>query len=511
MKLSIYSIFDRLDLEEGFLIAEDKVRFNLGGVRLYTDFISELKKDLIYVITAEQLQKIQPTEDATFICLGLMDRDQLKTDVSVIFFPKEGNIHKIHESVQQVFDDYNHWMEDINNSILDGASLQSTLDKSSRYLKNPIALFDNCQGLLMKSGDLNSNNLDSIWSYVLEKGYSFKETEENVLKRKTRENRYPFYYHSPDVYRNISRLIAPIYYKDTLFGVLAMTELNAPFSKAEYAHLCLTKEIMENALKVDNEYMVRSETPWYMHRLVVGKYIDPNIASYHMGLEGRKTKEKFFLWCFSMREHDEDSKNIIGFMNHLSNLYTSSITFYHEHMILICDYDLTHYEDPHFHKIVTDFLERTKIKASKSAIFNEIFELSLAFKQCQISDNFGRDYGHTINSFDKIFTDIVLSSIEKNIKLEVLVSSDIGLLDPSKINERELIQTLLAYIVNGKNLSATAQNLNIHRHTVVYRLNKIANSTGIVLENLKDDALFQLYLSCKILLRADTKGIGKIL
>ncbi|WP_420840493.1 hypothetical protein [Acetobacterium wieringae] len=41
----------------------------------------------------------------------------------------------------------------------------------------------------------------------------------------------------------------------------------------------------------------------------------------------------------------------------------------------------------------------------------------------------------------------------------------------------------------------------MHRHTVVYRLKNIQKLTGLNYEMLQDDMMFQLFLSCGILLR----------
>lgn len=506
MKLSVYMIYDSIASDGSYLIANGIVNFNLYGVRYYSNSSSKMSEELIYIIKAEELLNIQSNDKLTFICLGEIDRELLDENWSVIVLSSNKNIHKIFEQVQENFEKYRSWRDDINKSIFNKEPLQSILDKSSINLRNPVALFDNCQGLLIKSGNLGSSKLDYIWSFVLEKGYSLNETEGTVLKQKVNLSRKPFYYNSPDIHRKIKRLIAPIYIDDTYFGVLAMTELNAPFSESEYANLCIIQDIVQNALKVSNEYLISAETPWFLHRLVVGKYIDTTIISYHLSLVGRKVKEKFFLWCFSLHEDEDDGDKVIKkYLNHLSIIFKSSITFYHENVILVCDYDLNHYENMYFQKTIQDFLIRTKLKASKSMIFNDIFEIYFAFKQCKIANEYGRNDNLLINSFKSKYSEYILSSIEKNIRLEVLVSSDIRLFDPVDINHKELLHTLQAYIINGRNLSATAKNLNIHRHTVVYRLNKIVNITGLDLDNIDEDTLFYLYLSCKILLRNISK------
>ena len=503
MKLSIHIIYDRIITMDSQLIATEDILFNLSGVRHYLDSSQILYENLIYIIKADQLSSLTYSANLNFICLGDIDKSLINDKWSIIIMPTTNNdADNLFGKIQDIFEEYNEWINDINNRIFNWDSLQSILDRSSIYLKNPFALFDNGQGLLMTTGNLSLNKLDSIWSYVLQKGYSFKETEGGFLQHKVKMSHKPFYYNSPDIHSSINRLIAPIIVRNSFFGVLAMTELISPLSKSEYANLCLVQEIIQNTLKITDEYFLNSDTPWYIYNLITEKHVDYNVVSYHLGLSGKKVEDKFFLWCFSPSNNNTDEDfRIQSYLHHLSKIFKSSITFYHENMILVCDYNLSNYQDLHFENLILDFLTRTNLKASISMIFNNIFEISYAFNQCQISNEFHGEKNSQIISFNEIYFNYILSIIEKDTKLDFLVASQIRILDSNVPYNRELLLTLQTFIINGKNITTTAKALNIHRHTVVYRLNNISQITGINFEQLDENTMFQLYLSCRILLR----------
>lgn len=502
MKLSIQNIYDRVATTDSYLVGNEVILFNLLGVRCYPGTSSKLSKDLLYIIKADQLLAFTTNTNLNFICLGNIDNSLIKDKWSIIVMPSNEDEDRLLEKVQSVFEEYNLWIEDINSAIFEGDSLQSILDKSSIYLKNPVALFDNSHGLLMKTSNIIGNDLDSIWSYVLEKGHSFKETEENFLTHKISTSHKPFYYKSPDIHGDITRLIAPIMVKDSYFGVLAMTELINPLSKSEYANLCLVQGIIENALKVNDEYFSYSDAPWYLYRLLTEKHVDHSIVSHHLGLLGKKAEEKYFLWCFSPTENSNNIDfSIQSYLQHISKLIESGIAFCHENMILVCDYNLSNYRDTHFTTKILEYLDRTGFRASISMVFNNIFEISHAFYQCQISNEYSGQKNALISSFNEVYSDYILSAIEKNTKLDILVIPEIRNLHPNEPYNRELLLCLQTFVINGKNITATAKDLNIHRHTVVYRLNNINKITGIDFECLNEDAMFQLYFSCKILLK----------
>lgn len=503
MKLSIHVIYDRIVSEESHLISDENVCFNLSGVRFYSSYSPILSKELLYIIKADQLSSVSSDSRLNFICLGDLDRTLINDKWSVITLPSVDDEYNIFEIVQGVFEEYNQWINDINNSIFNGDSLQTILNKSSIYLKNPVALFDNCQGLLMKTGELTINKLDSIWSYVLEKGYSFKETEDTFLQKKIKLSHKPFYYNSPDIHNAVNRLIAPIFIENSFFGTLAMTDLNTSFSKSEYANLCLVQEIIQNALKVTDEHVLNPEMPLHIYKLITGQHIDYSVVSYHLSLREQKVEDEFFLWCFSASQNNKinDDFSIKSYLYHISDLFKSGIIFCHENMILVCDYNLNNYYDSQFEKIINDFLSRTELNSSISDIFSNIFEINYAFNQCQISNQFFKENITQIIRFSEIYFDYILSIIEKSINLDVLVAPEIRKLNLSEPYTKELLLSLQAFLINGKNITSTAKVLNIHRHTAVYRLNNISKITGIHFENLDENSIYQLYLSCRILLK----------
>ncbi|HCX64780.1 MAG TPA: hypothetical protein DHN33_06175 [Eubacteriaceae bacterium] len=506
MKLSMDTVIDSLHDSSGYYLREkDNDQCLYSGSRIFRKEI-DLSSDWIYIIEANHLMQLTKDQDLSFICVGNLKINIVNDKWNVFVLPEQEDIVFIYESVQNVFNKYNNWIEEINQLIFNKKSLQDIFNKACQHLKNPVALFDNCQGLLMTSGQIFSNKLDSVWSFVMEKGYAFKEPVDTLIKSKLYKKKKPFFYNSPDRHQNINRLIAPVFIEDRFFGVLAMTDLNASFSKAEYDNFRIVQEIMQNAIKFGEDYIVNMDTPWFLHRLVVGKSIDKTIVSYHLGIMGRKTDENFFLWSLSMKNYDHSGDvKIHDYLNHIAGIFQNGIVFHYENTILICDYDLSHYEDAEFFKTIEDFITRTNIKASISLIFNNIFELFYAYKQCQIADEFGENEKYKVNRFTDRYMDYILSIIEKNVRLDVIVFSNIRQINPMNDNGVELLNTLRTHITTGRNFSATAKELNIHRHTVVYRLKKIENLTNIDLDNADGDRLFQYYLSCEILLRNSNK------
>src|SRR5699024_4890212 len=117
MKLSIHIVYDRINSAESYLISDENVFLDLIGVRLYSSSPTILSKELLYIIDATELLSLSSEEDLNFICLGDVDKDLISDKWSVIVLPSVHDEYNVFEIVQGVFEEYNQWITNINNSI----------------------------------------------------------------------------------------------------------------------------------------------------------------------------------------------------------------------------------------------------------------------------------------------------------------------------------------------------------------------------------------------------------
>lgn len=68
------------------------------------------------------------------------------------------------------------------------------------------------------------------------------------------------------------------------------------------------------------------------------------------------------------------------------------------------------------------------------------------------------------------------------------------LIEYDKENDSHLIETLRYYFANSCNISKTANNMYLHRNTVVYRINRIQELCNCDLTNVDTIVLFSLSL-----------------
>lgn len=513
MKLSIHIIYEELFLEKGTLVANDEIAFDLSGIRLYRESHCDLAEHYIYIVTQEQFLSINSTTSLNLICIGFPENIYSANKYqTVLFLTEDTDPFDVLSQIQNLFDRYQEWTNTINQAILQGKSLQYILDLCSTFLKNPIALFDNQQSLLMKAGTIPGNAVGSLWDYVLKKGYSPKEAEFEFLKTQLQNNQKPFYYRSRDQYRNINRLIAGLHLHRTLFGCLAISDITAPITKSEYANMCYIQEFMEIALFHSDEYKSYvSETPWYITQLLQGNSVERSVISYNFSQKGKRLDQSYFIWTFLPLEQTiTDTFSIDDFLTSFNRHFQTEYVFNFKSEIIVIDYKLENYDQESYLEHLIDFLSVSGFKGAFSMIFHDISELHQAFRQCQIALDDSHQINALIYDFRKRYVNYILDSIHKKTDINDLLYPGIkGLLQKDESYGLELLHCLQEYIIHGKNISATAESLFVHRHTVMYRLNNISQIMKIDFSPLDEDSLLHIYLSCRMLINHHNESSKK--
>lgn len=101
----------------------------------------------------------------------------------------------------------------------------------------------------------------------------------------------------------------------------------------------------------------------------------------------------------------------------------------------------------------------------------------------------------------------LLFQLEGHPDLDTFVEETLGaLIDYDKAHHSNLLQTLSAYFANGGNLSQTAEALFVHRNTLQYRMERIAQISALDLANPETKLAVHLALKAYRLLHPEGEG-----
>lgn len=105
-------------------------------------------------------------------------------------------------------------------------------------------------------------------------------------------------------------------------------------------------------------------------------------------------------------------------------------------------------------------------------------------------------YGAIVSPGENVhfYKDFVLLSLLSDLPKQTLEKSLDSLLErnaESVFSDRELMETAEEFMKNSLNISETSRNMYVHRNTLIYRLDKIENETGLNLRKFSDALAFR--------------------
>ena len=94
-------------------------------------------------------------------------------------------------------------------------------------------------------------------------------------------------------------------------------------------------------------------------------------------------------------------------------------------------------------------------------------------------------------------------------EIHELVAATLGdVIDPINNARTDLLRTLIAYLEHGAGISVTATAMQTHRHTISYRLGRIAQLTGHDPQTAYGQAQLSLGLQALAIRRAMTEPVA---
>lgn len=510
MRLNIEIIFEKIRQPDSKLYLKKETKqqnlFPLSGVRLWQHGPTNLRTDILYLCNYTDYcsQKKMLPEDCSLLITGRLGTDPVLPDTgSFILHNSSEEPLTLLEKIQSIFDTYTEWMEAINSALLGNQSLQDLFNLSAKFLKNPLAMFDSAQTLIMTTGTFGDKSPDSVWQEAFKLGYALKGTDTNYLENKLANDSMPFFYNSSDSHSKIRRLIAPLRVNHTRIGILGMTELQAPIDRVEYYNVHLVQIIMERAftLKQQNNFFT-SDTPKYLFQLLQGECPPLDLVSYQLSLFGQSVNSPFTLWVLISLDSSDSAHSVFKHYQSIQRLFPEDLLFFYENRLLVCSFHTDLSKSEVFLSNLSTRLGYLGLLAVYSMDFYNFTHLHHAYQQCAI----------TLLRQDLIVGKIYPASeslidyIKRNLEQLPMAS---GLLHPGTILLTEqnpdygiqLLKTLQAYCMCGGNISAAAKVLFIHRHTMLYRMECISKIAHIDFNSLKAIDYLYINISCMLLLK----------
>ena len=468
-----------------------------------------LRQNVCYVCDYRKLRFYDPHIDmAPLICVmeaGSMFRSVFFTDRTVIAVSglKIAELMELLIGVSYKFGGRSSPMAESAYELLECSGIQQLLDKGLEILGNPLMITDDNQKIIACAdhGNVDEAPYSEILAMeYLPVGHPWLEENDSVVKN---ANDHPFTCEGNG--RLPTVMVKRLRVGGKTEGYLHVFQFNRPFAQEDTPIVDLLGSLLAVELRSlpaqrganqrgkDIELFIQD----ILNNMRGEEYILQ--GQRHLGLKLKKHIYTVVLYIrkteiFKSISYYDLSKRIANMLpGCFGFLFRNSIL-----LILSSDEEIRDFED--FLKDIRPIMEKHNLIAGISNAFDSLVDLSLgcfqACKSLQLGSELHPEKTLYIYRDYSIYYMIELCLKSEDIKAFCLPEL-VKLIEHSKKDSSDLLNTLRIYLRCGRSKSQTAREMFVHLNTVKYRLQQIQSIMGLDFED--DDNALKLMLSFKML------------
>jgi len=410
---------------------------------------------------------------------------------------------RVFEKIQSVFEKYTQWNQKLLSLLAVDEPMEEVLKYGAACIMNPLAVFDNSMTLITTTDNLPDNIQGTIWEEITNKGYTnVDELPEHMhIDEKLQSNKLPFLFKSKTLDSEYTHLVTALFNGNRRIGLIASTSIVEPFTQGQLSLVGKLKEIIQIALIKDKQYSAISEgIAYYVDRLLQGLDIDHDIVSYYLKQLGWQMYDNYCLLFFKKRGNTAldglaRQQYKARFERLLKDVY---IEPYENGLLAIVHNFENIRHDRHFQTNLESILSKSDMICGMSIEFNDYMNIKYAFIQAKaaIKEKYILS-DQSIYYFTARYVEHVMSALSESTSAKSLCHPQIIKMFMSEGEHgKDFVYSLYWYLINGRNITAAAKQLHIHRNTLIYRIDRISQLLDIDINTVDDNTLFMLLLSC---------------
>ncbi|MDD5824225.1 MAG: helix-turn-helix domain-containing protein [Firmicutes bacterium] len=447
----------------------------------YLDRSGFFQENHVYVCSADHLPALPNIEDnVLLVCLG--NAPQLavfKRRCSLISVDENENIFRVFNIIQQIFNKYEDWETKLNKILRRGSSLQEILDVSKNIFDNPMILIGSDFRYLARTEEkylreTMNINLDGE-SFDVDKMSTFLSVQDMSTHVKD-----PFVISA----LGTRSLATNIFDGDEYMGCFVVLEAYRELTAADSALSRFLYKFIKQAML--NNPLISSE------RSALRRVVKDIIAGVPIAYEQRRiidlVNSQHAFVCMTLQPDALTSPFPNGYIpSVLESSFEDALAFEHagEVIMLLQADKKTGLTDKQKDKLL-ELFEFIDCRAGMSLPFNNLLEVKNYYYQAYSALKNGilmKVDASIYNYDDYIVTELLLNSANGK-PAHIFFSSGLtALVEYDRNSQVSYIDTLKIYLDNGMAVTKTAQDLFIHRSTLLDRLAHINRYIGEELED----------------------------
>lgn len=500
LKLSMQMLLDEFterDFEPLFYNGiHDKMK--LDNVMLY--YGQDTLEESVVYLCEEQTLTAHPIKNHDICLLLTGHKKPLFPDLKNPFlFFSDQEPAVILNLASEFFRKYRNFEIDLYEALYTGG-LSALSSVALAFFKNPILIHDEKFMVLSRPqfvSGMTETNYDKDTGFV-----TFKLELLNILKQ---DNDYIKTLSTKGAHFWIKQPLTPyrvpyinLFNRNGKYlGRVLVNEINSIFYPS---HIQILEYFAQFATIAITQPQQATDASFFSFELFLQKYLHGDLPSRENALKTLgfcKWQENDAFICaeISIPEQDRRINSVDIMMTSLRLLFTDCYVFIDGSVIwLVENLTANRLSAAAFQKRLKSFARDGAYSIGQSAPFRNFFHLPHAFRQADITLEYGKKKERSFcRSFHEIIGSYLTEKLCETESKETLCHECLfNLMDYDAQKGTDYYKTLQIYLENERNLTITSQILHIHRSTLQYRITKITELLSLPL----DDADLRFYLLC---------------
>ena len=467
----------------------------------------EFRAGTLYVCRLSDVMKAsEGAPQAYCICLCDLpesDRDNLSLPCAgTVVVSEEMPFEQFAKEIHDAFVTVSQWYESMLHALITKKSIQDILIMSEPVIGNFISISDSTLALIAYTKNIQTD--DPVSLYLIENGCHSIETVRNFKKFK----RYDSWKSTDEIIVNtkndISKytIISKVFnFNSTYFMHVVMSCNYRELSKGLLDLFELLSRVLGYYITKEWEEKTLSNTVYssLFNDLMLG--VTNNKVEERAGLIGIMPEDEYIIMLLT--EGNRGDSTFPGHMaQEISNLasFAKPINYNMRLVIFLHHPDIEQkINDDKLYEKLNEYFAENNVYCGVSDTFNNLLEVSEAYKQADLvlsevvmynsrgSTNFKEMSGlSNTATFSTFFAKCMLDKNEKTESLwryskfgKMLFS----LHEYDQVRQTNCLEILYSYLINERRATETANNLHMHRNTVIYHISRIEKVLGIDLND----------------------------
>jgi hypothetical protein len=480
----------------------------IRGFHFYSPEFTETDPDYMYVVNTDKTGKIFGGKcPKHIIILGNIPKGLPEKTDTLIQIQKNIPVEAVIQTGNALLASYDAWYNSLLMAVINHKPIDDFLSIAVRKLANPILVMNNNLSIIGTAGPISGSTKETIWEKVNVPGF--------VLEN----------FYTPEEIRKISLHIAQkseqiislrptndpahftfgvnIWIDGKLYGAIGTVDMNKPFTDGQEETFLLISKVLKLYFQNHSIYMqIAEDKANWVNSLLDGVEIPPDIISNYLYRFQWKLDDHFCVVTFTGSAGLKIPIISLLDIKQINELFPDAlVSVYNECVVMI--FRCTDKKPPHGKKKqqLEQFLKKdVMLSCGISMVFNNFLHLRNYFTQSKFAAaQCKHPLSPVICSYEDYQAEHVLQTLSSTDDLRCFCHPGIlSLWESGGEAQRDMVNCLYHYFLNGRNISATAEAIHIHRNTLIYRLSKAEEILNIDIKRPSIKQEFMFIISCLI-------------